>query len=413
MVAKLIKTLVSGSEPIFHITPRFFKLIFELFMRKFDVFAKDWSLDQSNNSVQLQDLQCLNDMVSTIESIVDCIPEKWNRQAFDLIVGTSISDFVIETCLEVVKDQDLIDYERIQFNQETVFLQGKDQQNHSAKSGKGLKGSNPNEEVDAFLKEDLPLTIIEERNAGQQGQNFSRENHKGLIDAEFERVQSGKSLSEKYIEGNINLILRIIRLFNKSTREVYSNHLYLQMKKHIWYDKIGSYDFLAKSMGGLVFRKEILAMHSNFLIFHFNHIISDRMHHTSSTTIRDHELPEIYYQGDAFQLILYEIEMIIKLVITLQRENKKVEQRVTDSELCAALKIFNHDFVKKYVTDGVLKMLLKYVSGLKYVCFDEKILGTFSNQVNALSNALSLCYDDLLYILDTEKKEIRSDSKFN
>lgn len=61
-------------------------------------------------------MQCLNDLVSTIESIVDCIPEKWNRQAFDLVVGSSISDFVIETCLEVVKDQDLIDYERIQFN---------------------------------------------------------------------------------------------------------------------------------------------------------------------------------------------------------------------------------------------------------------------------------------------------------
>ena len=54
-------------------------------------------------------------------------------------------------------------------------------------------------------------------------------------------------------------------------------------------------------------------------------------------------------------------------------------------------------------------MLLKYVSGLKYVCFDEKILGTFSNQVNVLS----VCYDDLLYILDTEKKEIRADQKFN
>ena len=126
MVAKLIKTLVKGSEPIFHITPRFFKLIFELFMKKFDVFAKDWSLDQSNNNIQLQDLQCLNDMVATIESIVDCIPEKWNRQAFDLIVGSSIADFVIETCLEVVKDQDLIDYERVQFNQETVFFSTKD-----------------------------------------------------------------------------------------------------------------------------------------------------------------------------------------------------------------------------------------------------------------------------------------------
>lgn len=75
-------------------------------------------------------------------------------------------------------------------------------------------------------------------------------------------------------------------------------------------------------------------------------------------------------------------------------------------------KIFNQNFIKKYVTDGVMKMLLKYVSGLKYVCFDEKILGTFSNQVNALSKALSICYDDLIYILDTNKKEVTPDVKF-
>lgn len=202
-------------------------------------------------------------------------------------------------------------------------------------------------------------------------------------------------------------------MFNKSTREVYSNHLYLQMKKHIWYDKIGSYEFLTKSIGGLVFKKEILDMHSNFLIFHFNHIISDRMHHTSSTTFRDHELPEIYYQGEAFELILSEIELISKLAITLQRENKKVDQRDLQPELKASIKTFNQDFLKKYVTDGVLKMLLKYVSGLKYVCFDEKILGTFSNQVNGLSNALSICYDDLLILLDTERKEKKKDGSLN
>ena len=90
-----------------------------------------------------------------------------------------------------------------------------------------------------------------------------------------------------------------------------------------------------------------------------------------------------------------------------------MDQTVSDAELKKAIKTFNHDFLKKYVTDGVLKMLLKYVSGLKYVCFDEKILGTFSNQVNALSNALSLCYDDLLYILDTEKKKKKKDAKLN
>jgi hypothetical protein len=195
--------------------------------------------------------------------------------------------------------------------------------------------------------------------------------------------------------------LGIFRLFNKSTREVYSNHLYLQMKKHIWYDKIQSYDFLTKTIGGLVFRKEIVDIHCNFLIFHFNHIISDRMHHTSSTNFRDHELPDVYYHGEAFQMILYEIELIMKVVITLQRESKKLDETVSSVELRNARKIFNHEFVKKYITDGALKMLMKYVSGLKYVCFDEKILGTFSNQVNALSTALAYCYDEVIFILDT------------
>jgi hypothetical protein len=290
---------VKGSESVFHITPRFFKVIFELFMRKFDKFAKDWSLDQSNEQVQLHDLQCLNDLVATIESLVDCIPEKWNRQAFDLIVGSSISEFVIETCLDVVKDQDLIDYERIQFNQEYMTKMSKEKTKN--KSGSKRTMSTVNSKIfENFLLEDLPLTINDEKN--NQGGSVADQN---------------KKLSEKYIEKNINLILRILRLFNKSTREVYSNHLYLQMKKHVWYDKIGAYDFLTNSMGGLIFRKEILDIHTNFLIFHFNHIISDRMHHTSNTTFRDHELPEVYYQGEAYELILYEIEMIMKLVITL------------------------------------------------------------------------------------------------
>jgi hypothetical protein len=126
MVARLIRTLVKNSEAIFHITPRFFNTLFDLFMKKFDVFSKNWSLDQSNQQVKLQDLYCLSDMMHAIESIVDCVPEKWNRQAFDLIVGSNIADFVIETCLDVVKDQDLIDYERIQFNQDHLFFRPQD-----------------------------------------------------------------------------------------------------------------------------------------------------------------------------------------------------------------------------------------------------------------------------------------------
>jgi len=77
------------------------------------------------------------------------------------------------------------------------------------------------------LKDDFPLTIIDDKVQAAHGQDPTREAHMGLMNAEFERVQSNKNLSEKYIEGNINLILRILRLFNKSTREVYSNHLYL------------------------------------------------------------------------------------------------------------------------------------------------------------------------------------------
>lgn len=90
----------------------------------------------------------------------------------------------------------------------------------------------------------------------------------------------------------------------------------------------------------------------------------------------------------------------MKVVITLQRERKKLEDTVANVEVRNARKIYNHEFVKKYVTDGPLKMLMKYISGLKYVCFDEKILGTFSNQVNALSTALAYCYDELIFVLD-------------
>ena len=117
-------------------------------------------------------------------------------------------------------------------------------------------------------------------------------------------------MDERYIISNINLILKLLRLFNKATREVYSNHLFLQTKKFVWYDKIRDFDFLKNSTSGILFRKEILILHTNFLIFHYNHIISDRLHHTQMTSIRDHELPEIYYKGLPVDMIIGELELI-------------------------------------------------------------------------------------------------------
>jgi hypothetical protein len=113
--AKLIRTLCRGSEKLFHITPRFFTLIFDLFSQKLEEYTKEWSLDQNGN-VKHRDLVSLNEFALTIESIIDCIPEKWNRQAFDLIVNSNLGNFVIGTCLDVIKDQDLIDYDRIVLN---------------------------------------------------------------------------------------------------------------------------------------------------------------------------------------------------------------------------------------------------------------------------------------------------------
>jgi hypothetical protein len=119
-----------------------------------------------------------------------------------------------------------------------------------------------------------------------------------------------RKMDERYIISNINLILKLLRLFNKATREVYSNHLFLQTKKFVWYDKIRDFDFLKNSTSGILFRKEILILHTNFLIFHYNHIISDRLHHTQMTSIRDHELPEIYYKGLPVDMIIGELELI-------------------------------------------------------------------------------------------------------
>lgn len=58
----------------------------------------------------------LNEFANLIENIVCHIPEKWNRQAFDLIVSSSLADFVLGTCIEAVKDTDLIDYSRVVLN---------------------------------------------------------------------------------------------------------------------------------------------------------------------------------------------------------------------------------------------------------------------------------------------------------
>jgi len=79
------------------------------------IYTKEWSLD-NNGNVKHRDIVALNEFITTIESIIDCIPEKWNRQAFDLIVNSNLGNFVLETLLAVVKDQDLIDYDRIVLN---------------------------------------------------------------------------------------------------------------------------------------------------------------------------------------------------------------------------------------------------------------------------------------------------------
>lgn len=124
--AKLIRTLCKGNEKLFHITPRFFGLIFDLFMEKMKYYTQNWTLD-GNSNIKLRDLVTLNEFALTIECIIDCIPEKWNRQAFDLVVNSNICDFVVGTCLEVVKDQNLIDYERIVLEQKKTASVGHSQ----------------------------------------------------------------------------------------------------------------------------------------------------------------------------------------------------------------------------------------------------------------------------------------------
>lgn len=141
-------------------------------------------------------------------------------------------------------------------------------------------------------------------------------------------------------------------------------------------------------------------MHTNFLIFHYNHIISDRLHHTQMTSIRDHELPEIYYKGLPVEMIIGELEIIEDVRETFLNANKKIKEKETDKELSLQLRKQNWEILKQYVTDGPLKMIYKYVRGIKFVCHDENILGNFCIQINSLSQAMAASYDTLISILN-------------
>lgn len=156
------------SEKLFHITPRFFSLIFDLFKKKMQEYTNSWSLD-SNGTVKHRDLVALNEFSLTIESIIDCIPEKWNRQAFDLIVNSEIGDFVIGTCLAVVKDQDLIDYDRIILIQDSKTEEPEDVRKFVICDLTSIQGniltengvySQKSSKKDNILNDEIRLTII-------------------------------------------------------------------------------------------------------------------------------------------------------------------------------------------------------------------------------------------------------------
>ena len=74
------------NEKVFHITSDFFEKIFVLFKELMTKFTTNWSLDQNSSGIKLTEIVALNEFANLIENIVCHIPEKWNRQAFDLIV---------------------------------------------------------------------------------------------------------------------------------------------------------------------------------------------------------------------------------------------------------------------------------------------------------------------------------------
>jgi hypothetical protein len=178
--------------------------------------------------------------------------------------------------------------------------------------------------------------------------SFSNQYHKDRPDLTEE---------EYYVECNINVILKLLALFNKATREVYPQSIHKKVAEVLSYTNFSSFNFLAKSVAGMVFRKEIVTLYTNFMIFH-------------------HELPDIYSKGVVANIVIEEIRLIDMIHDTFLREDLKLSK--TSSKLITLNQRRQQwCFLRKYTTNVAIKLIWKYVRGVKFVLHNDNLFSDF------------------------------------
>ena len=181
---------------------------------------------------------------------------------------------------------------------------------------------------------------------------------------------------EYYVECNINVILKLLTLFNKATREVYPQSIHKKVAEVLNYTNFSSFNFLAKSVAGMVFRKEIVTLYTNFMIFHHNHIIADRPCHTGNTSVSDHELPDIYSEGVVANIVIEEIRLIDMIQDTFLREDLKLS-KTSNKLITLNQRKQQWCFLRKYTTNVAIKLIWKYVRGVKFVLHNDNLFSDF------------------------------------
>jgi hypothetical protein len=112
----MMRRICDNNEKMFHNSPKFFKSLMDLFTELIQNVSQDWTLDMGSNSAKLNDIKAIDELSILFEKIIDHIPDKWERQSFDLIVSSALVDFVRNTCIEVVQSKEVIDYEGLEIS---------------------------------------------------------------------------------------------------------------------------------------------------------------------------------------------------------------------------------------------------------------------------------------------------------
>lgn len=327
----LMEALSMDSWKLFHISPRFFFLIYEIFQKQLTRYEEDWSFECHPN-ITLEGIRGLFILSNTLLRIIEEIPESCERQPFDLVVATRLLNVISEIILPLLKKLSKSDIAKMRLN------------------------IDPEDDEISFI---APLKC-------------------NLTDI----------YESSYKEESLFLIWSLLRLFNSSIQDVYTMRLFINLRKSIWYETLYEYNHLTESIQGLLFRREIIKCANSLLIFHFNHVISDRRIHsnyasykdlkdkgmkTTNTSLRDHELPDNYYSGDPVKLIASEFSILPKLY--------KTADSITNEPFKGV--------IGGYLVDGLFTMISKYVKGIGYICYDENIISQFHNQVKEIRSLLN------------------------